>query len=327
MIILLAYVFVINNVIGFKNVKNVFYLTMLFKVIGKIIIEIFAFTNLASQEVLNKFYILVFHTSPVFMRLEYGNLLRIQTPSDVLPIIIFGFYLLQKDRFYKKTIVTALMTLFVIIVYSRLFFIQYVALVGLVGVLYFLEKYGIKKVIIAFSALIVIFTSAMFMSHGASKIEKIITARFISADTVKSDAVRGDQTQALINVFLKSPVIGKGVGAYAEELIRNVDNSFSYEEEYLSFLMQLGIIGFTLIIIGSIVLFFRILNVSKVKDKKIKILIIFNFIFWAIRPLFNPGFLSSNSGIIIVILMFYSYYYYADVKVDEVKGEIEVAVD
>lgn len=84
--------------------------------------------------------------------------------------------------------------------------------------------------------------------------------------------------------------------------------AFSYELEYLSFLMQLGLIGFSLIIIPIILHFISLIN-WKVNNKKVLFFIIVDFMIWLLKPIFNPSFLAVTSSSVIVVIIIFSYYF------------------
>ncbi len=98
------------------------------------------------------------------------------------------------------------------------------------------------------------------------------------------------------------------IGYYDPEFIRSDIAKYSYELEYLSFLMQFGILGFILIILMLIYSFYLMID-FKITNIKFRYLLYFNFLFWMIKPIFNPNFLSSNSGSLIAVLIILSTYY------------------
>lgn len=62
---------------------------------------------------------------------------------------------------------------------------------------------------------------------------------------------RIDQFHALLNLFMKNPIFGNGLGSFANDLIRNESAPFSYELVYIALLAKLGIVGFLIIAVFS----------------------------------------------------------------------------
>ena len=62
-----------------------------------------------------------------------------------------------------------------------------------------------------------------------------------------SDGVRIQQFKALMDKFMESPILGNGIGSYAERCIRNDEFLYAYELTYVAYLMKFGLLGFTLI--------------------------------------------------------------------------------
>lgn len=62
-----------------------------------------------------------------------------------------------------------------------------------------------------------------------------------------SDGVRIQQFKALMDKFMESPILGNGIGSYAERCIRNDEFLYAYELTYVGYLMKFGLLGFLLI--------------------------------------------------------------------------------
>ncbi len=45
------------------------------------------------------------------------------------------------------------------------------------------------------------------------------------------------------------------------------------------------------------------MSIYKIHNKTIKSVLALNFLIWLGKPIFNPGFLSSNSGMVIVTII------------------------
>jgi O-antigen ligase len=247
------------------------------------------------------------------MYIDALNLIRIQTASDIFPVVIFGFYFLEKDvKVYKKSLVLALTSIYVIIIYSRVILVQFIVMLIILFFYMFrnLLKRDIKRILVfpLLGALLLYPLSKVNLND----LTLAIIDRFNSYQVSVSDDIRENQSRYLVEKFGENIFLGNGIGAYSKDYIRSLEAKYSYEKEYLSFLMQLGLLGFLLIIVFSIYIFYRMLSIRRIKSLDIKIIFIFNFVFWAIKPFFNPSFLSSNSGIIISILIIFSSIYLGD---------------
>lgn len=93
-----------------------------------------------------------------------------------------------------------------------------------------------------------------FMAKTGNKDDRVPV---LSSFAAESDDVRQMQMRELMKGIKESPVIGHGFGSYIENFIRSSSLPFSYEIEYLSFVYQMGILGFTIFILGIIGLYIR----------------------------------------------------------------------
>lgn len=322
-----------------KSIKrNVIYktlfITILLKIIGKIMIEII-FIVTKDIDLINQMYVNWFNTEVTTMGVMLGNILciRLMHSGDYL-VVISSLYFVISNSFITlkkcnnkfsvilwKITFTLMTFLFVIIVYSRYMIIQYLILLGIIGIFIFFRiirnnywSNKTKRVIVTLTILTLLIALILISPY----LYQLILQRFFSVDNEISDSIRMEQTVILNKNIMKNPIIGFGFGAYIPEVIRSASNIFSYEKEYLSLLYQTGIIGFFLIIINMFYLyFFHILSIVKnlVDVKKIRLkeilksfdlnvsiilLTIVNIIFFIIRPFFNPGIFGFNNGVILL---------------------------
>lgn len=75
-----------------------------------------------------------------------------------------------------------------------------------------------------------------------------IYSTFISAFDSKTESgdIRVQQSVALYNGWLESPLFGHGINSYTKEIIRSNDTPWAYEQVYQALLFQAGIFGFGL---------------------------------------------------------------------------------
>jgi O-Antigen ligase len=131
----------------------------------------------------------------------------------------------------------------------------------------------------------------------------LFTARFSSEQVSDSDQIRGEQSQALWDEIEARPVLGKGIGQHALAVIRNEQNRYSYELQWMSLLMQTGIVG-----VGAILL----LIVAAARDLlavrgPVKFWLAALYMLWVFGSWTNPYLISSFAGVTfgMFLAMFY----------------------
>lgn len=300
---LVAYYFIFNKIVNVSSAKKWVYIAAFIKIFFTVYIQHQLVNNGMSYERLMEIYASL-GSSPITMRIADLGMIRIMTPSDSFSFVALGFLIADK-RVSKifRFITFILLTYFSIIVYSRMIFLQ----LGLTLIFAFIDKNNLMKVIkLAFVTFLLLATFVFFFQETATNIYDSLVFRLFSQETINSDEVRDVQQEVLLSNANENPVFGKGLGYYDKQLIRNSNAKYSYELEYMAFLMQLGIVGFSLIVLLLIFTFYKTINFN-VKNNIIRNLLYFNFLFWAIKPFFNPNFLSSNSASTIVVLMIMSH--------------------
>lgn len=300
---LVAYYFIFNKIISVSSAKKWVYISAFIKILFTIYIQHQLVNGGMSFERLMEIYA-NFGSSPITMRIADLGMIRIMTPSDSFSFVALGFLIADKNVSKVFRFITfVLLTYFSIIVYSRMIFLQ----LGLTLIFAFVDKNNLKKFVkLAFVTFLLLATFVFLFQETATNIYDSLVFRLFSQETINSDEVRDVQQEVLLSNANDNPIFGKGLGYYDKQLIRNSNAKYSYELEYMAFLMQLGIVGFSLIVLLLIFTFYKTINFN-VKNNIIRNLLYFNFLFWAIKPFFNPNFLSSNSASTIVVLMIMSH--------------------
>ncbi len=305
--------------IEYKKLLYAIYFIAFIKVAIKVLIEALLVSNVLSFTQLQQIYYSLFSTKPVFGHIGQGNLIRIQTYVDIFPLIAYGFLMLEEFKNkWTKCIFTVLLFPYIIIVYSRMFIIQYIVICFILFV-YFMKKYNIKLYIKRVNKFIIVgllIAVSVFLYYQFSSgfIHEIISHRFSSSEVAVSDNIRDFQADYLLNEYCESPIIGKGMGAYVSQYTTtDIESSkFAYEKEYLAFLMQFGTVGFVMLIIGTISLCLFCLNeivIWKKIDKIILIIGLINFILYLIKPIFNPFFYTIYIDMTVLMCFGYMYSY------------------
>ena len=237
------------------------------------------------------------------------NYCRFTLPNDQIPLILLAFDMVSRKRKIPTRIVMIVLSAaYVMIVYSRIIIVQF-ALVLLLSFIIanirykkttFIKVLWIIVVVIVAGACVLVFVGGATSNGMLSNIRQMIVSRFTSTADA-SDSIRTDQEKYLTEGIKESPLIGHGLGSYVLEYTRSDIAKETYELQYLSFVFQFGIVGFILTIIGMIVSFFTM--VLKASTNKIVVVAtLFCFAMWAVKPFFNPQFLTSTSGMVIVMI-------------------------
>ncbi|MBR0189701.1 MAG: hypothetical protein IJQ23_04890 [Clostridia bacterium] len=309
-VIWLAWVLLQNKIIDEKKAYYYLMIAVFAIIVFKFLIEIILLTHLMEMGRFIALFRQLFNCDIMSLYFNVGKLFlyRAMMPNDSIPFLYYSFIVFTRGKPMNKVGFTFIIALYCLITYSRVYIAQFVLTLLLFALLsvsklkasgFFRSKY-FHVFCIALISVIIIF---VFYVADTS-----LYRRFFGSDAQYSDSFRTEQAEFLYSGFTLQPLIGYGLGAYMTDYIRSDALKFSYELEYLSFLYQFGILGFLLIIVPILVLA-HFICLKYIKDKKLKVIIIFNLAFWAISPLFNPSFLSSNSGVIVGMLCILGRYF------------------
>lgn len=262
-----------------------------------------SFGLLEVEKVVN-FYKICLNCDLTTMYFPIGNFMfyRLMVSNDYIPFVFFSFYLYDKNKITNKIFMIVVMSIYTFIIFSRIIIVQFIIILVVSLYCYFMEnkdafeKYKIKLLALCSFGFIML----LFLTFKTNLIGALIF-RFSGNSTTISDSIRIEQKNELFNGINKSIFVGHGTGSYIKDYIRSETTPYTYELEYLSFLFQFGILGSLLIIVPTIYEFFDIC-LKKTITKQMKLLVLINLLLWVIKPLFNPGFISSNSGIIVALI-------------------------
>lgn len=218
-----------------------------------------------------------------------GDLSRFQTSVDIVTPF-FLFFALQLPFFSKKfkVIYTILSFISIFLSFSRfLFFIACLSL------FFYLTTLKVADFLKGLSVLVVS-SFLLFLWIGPENVSQMIEIRFLSAVNKASDTTRQEQIEALLSDFEMSPVIGKGLGSYSENEIRDPLNPHSYEVQWVAFLMQFGVVGLFILFLFLSFIAFLFFTPS---FSRVHFSILLLFLFWLVSGLTNPFLISLTSGI------------------------------
>ena len=320
--VLSSYLMIKNNIVTEKKAMKVICFTALVMVGFKFLCELVLMAGILDWVQFRELYVLVTGTNITTMEIPFGGMIiyRLMATNDYLPLVLIGFYLLyEKTAAWKKVALIALLGGYTFIVYSRVAMLQYgvIILFYLGSLLWDFIKQSTRKQTLVFTVL-VMGALALAVLVFAWKSEMIIAGittfaesmyeRWFGDSAEYSDSFRIEQKVYLWEGIWKTPLLGQGLGSYIRGYLRSPVVPFSYEAEYLSFIYQFGFVGFVLII-GGIIGVFANICFADTKRNRMRLLVLLNFGIWAMRPLYNPQFLSSSSGMIIVAIFLAASYY------------------
>lgn len=224
----------------------------------------------------------------------YGDMTRLQSSVDIVTPYLLYFVLQSRIlnvSFSKpfKCYYTVVSTLSIFFSFSRF-------LMGIAALSFFLYWCSLRfKKKLKWLVLILCMAVLGISWIGTAKIYTVVEARFFSRNVWVSDTVREVQIDALLAEFRQHPVFGKGIGSYSEKVIRDTKNHYSYEVQWAAFLMQLGLLGLTLLLIPLVYIGGQFWK-GPISFVKISFFIL--FVFWLIAGFFNPFLISLASGIV-----------------------------
>lgn len=215
------------------------------------------------------------------------GLSRIEFSSDILGSFVL-FALLCPSvsgvRFRRTAIVFFAL---VLLVSGLLAFARYI---------WFLEGFAIFAATIIERRIKLLVLAAFAMICVAyfyyQELQPVFEQRFFSDQVSDSDLIRMEQSKALVNAIETHPIIGKGLGAHVNAVIRNSEDQYSYELQWLSLTMQFGFAGIVAIFL-MIAASARDLLAS---HHPAKLWLLAMFILWLCSGWTNPHLTSSFAG-------------------------------
>jgi hypothetical protein len=179
-----------------------------------------------------------------------------------------------------------------------IWFLEFVAIVAALIVERKLKLLAIAIVVIA--PLTIVYYEAL---------QPLVEARFFSDQVSDSDLIRIEQFKALSDAIKVRPLIGNGLGTHVNEVIRNQQNKYSYELQWVSLFMQfgfLGICGIMVLIAASARDLFRARHPAKPWLMAL-------FALWLLSGWTNPHLTSSFAGATFGMFMalFYAIRYHS----------------
>lgn len=283
-------------------------LVMLFgKMLEKMGMELLFLLDRIPYEQVGELYRNLFGTDVTTMTMDVGTIefIRVQSSSDAIVFSLSpALWFLPQIKKEVRTLLFVLTGAFSLIVFSRIYLAQF-AFFAVVLLVYYGRKAS-KKIKIGAAAVLML--TAVFWLRPAIE---LISLRFFSSYVSESDSIRMEQLQKFMEEIPKHLWLGKGMGSYLPDYLRSIETPFSYELEYVSYIYQLGIVGFVLIIGGMVFVYVKhIYEYCKYNEMIVRFVSLMIMVWYLLRPVFNPAFLGKQNGFIVLgIFMINAYCY------------------
>lgn len=227
----------------------------------------------------------------------HGGMIRLQTSVDIATPFLLFFMLQRRLLSLRLPSFFPVFYLAISILSILLSFSRYLIFVGLVSLALHAVTLTWRRALPGFLYAFLLGAVAAYCV-GGDFMYKVIEKRLFSSDNYYSDRTRGIQIAALEEEALCYPLIGKGLGASAPGCIRDHQLTYSYEVQWVSFLMQLGLLG-TLLFFMALLCLVALLLVPPYTFSKMGFLVL--YLLWLLSGFTNPFLISLTSGIIYAL--------------------------
>jgi hypothetical protein len=216
------------------------------------------------------------------------NLVRLQFPADILGSFVLFALLAPSISGVKFGRVQTFVICIVVglgsgfLAYSR--YVWFIYIVSIFMAMIIERSWKVMTV--------TILTVLILCVPFYDEFQTIFEARFLSEGTEVSDAGRVAQAQALLDEVKTRPILGKGIGAHSAAYLSSDTLKYSYEMQWLSLLMQFGIVGE----IGILLLVAASARDLVMAKHPAKLWLLFLFALWLLASWTNPYMTSSFAG-------------------------------
>ena len=228
-----------------------------------------------------------------------SGLQRLQTSVDISTPFLFMFVLFSEELglslspFLRRCYLLAA-------VLSNLFtFSRYLLVIQAAAFFLYLCSVNSRKFVKAASITLAVIIFAVAVI-GPQPLKKSIEQRFFSLSSSQSDQARVEQVNALMEHAEDSPYFGQGLGAHAPKAIRDHTLLHSYEVQWAAFLMQLGIVGVSILLVSLLLIALPLLKPPLTRPS---LAFFFLFTLWILSGFTNPFLISLQSGIIYSLFL------------------------
>ena len=305
-VLLVMYYLIKEGLLNLDMIIKCMLYMMILKIIAKIFIEISFLCGIIEYDTVFQLYNEVFKTPAPMMTMDFGSieLMRVQSPSDIVVASLLPFYLIiPNEKKGMKLFYFLMLGIYTLIVFSRVYIVEFACFM-FVAVIFYWKK--IPKKVRYGGIGVVVITAIVWLRP----LVEMLYFRFFSDNVAEADSVRTEQIHELIIGIKDAPIWGHGMGSFLPDLIRSEAVPFSYEAEYLSFLYQLGMIGFILLIGGIVCIYLkRLWTYVRYNSLEVKVFTLICVGWLLIRPAFNPSFLGLQNGFPMIGLLLLNAYF------------------
>lgn len=222
----------------------------------------------------------------------YEGLERVQTSVDIMPPFLLLFVLNSSALGVTLPPLFRLSYLGLSFLSNLLSFSRFLLFVYLCSFSLYILTLSLRRFTRVLWTLIAI-ALALAALNGAEIATAAIEQRFYSDDNYSSDAVRFEQMEALWREFLLHPWLGKGLGGYVEDYVRDDKLPYSYEVQWVAMLMQFGSFGLLALCLPLGAIAYRL-------SRPNRYFLAFNSLYalWLLSGFTNPFLISLTSGIV-----------------------------
>jgi len=292
LILFLSYYLCKSEIITFYSFVRVLvcgnFLFSLLKVMITLFLYLEIFTIYDIQSILSPLFGDIFYGQPI-----YQGTTRFHFPNDsITPFLLFFVFMMGKSKLNYST---AFMVAYSVISYLSLFiaFSRFL----IMSVILISIMCGVLKKKLSLLLIVLLASCAVLITEPAKEIYEL---RFLSGETNYGDSLKVEQAKFLLDEASENMIIGKGLGSYSPKIIRDDKLRYSYEVQWLSFAMQFGMLGLSILLIFSSL---PILKILSYPVKKINMGILLTYLMWLLSGFTNPYLLSSMGGCIFSLFM------------------------
>ena len=238
-----------------------------------------------------------------FMSMDMGTgMIRLQTSVDMLSPFLVFFVLQAKPlglKFprYFQFIYLIISAFSIFLSFSRV--LMFIGFLSLALFWFTLEPSRLIKSIF----LCAILGALAIASIGINNVSAMIEKRLFSNDNYYSDRARTEQIEGLMKEYDYFPYLGKGMGGYTRDGIRDGKIPHSYEVQWVAFLMQFGIVGVLALLSALSIIARKYLTKDINNFSRMHLASFALFGCWLLAGFTNPYLISLTSGIIYAIFL------------------------
>jgi hypothetical protein len=158
-----------------------------------------------------------------------------------------------------------------------------------------------------FNGIVKVRMSNAFITENITGDDKNILERIDAEGAAESNAIKIEQIGELLEKWKGSPIVGYGYGSYVENYLRSEEAPFSYEMQFFSLLMKIGVIG---LVIWLAFFALQFIVMIKIQEKDMIHIIgwLFLLISMVISVQTNPLLISFTGMSVLLFLSLLSVY-------------------